>query len=152
RAARERRRVLVCSAGEGRGMGMAFDDMHGWRSVTLRGDRHVMPRLCPNCLEPTERAYGLTYASGPRRYSETFYYCAECVALCGTYFSWKTARSGLWVFVVVPAGLAAAFVLAVTVAGSLPRNAPEIVKAVLFGVGLVGGIAFAWGLSWLLAF
>ncbi|MGO8691063.1 MAG: hypothetical protein ACLQLG_15695 [Thermoguttaceae bacterium] len=63
-----------------------------WSKVALGGERHLIPKVCPNCLAPSEVERRYAYKApwwlwiiDSARYIQTFYYCRDCGAQAGAY-------------------------------------------------------------------
>ncbi len=70
--------------------------LRSWSKVTLGGQRHVMPKVCPNCLAPSEVDRRYAYKApwwlwlvDSARYIQTFYYCRDCGAQVGAYYWYR---------------------------------------------------------------
>ena len=56
-----------------------------WSKATLGGKLHIIPQVCPNCLDPSEVEWRYAYKRpwwmmDDTRYIQTFYYCRACGA------------------------------------------------------------------------
>lgn len=77
--------------------------MKGWGKVKLKGESQLMPKLCPNCLQPGDidarysySPHFLIYLFTRTTYWHTFYYCRDCSTQLDAYFSKESKLGCLW--------------------------------------------------------
>jgi len=110
-----------------------------WPSAKLKGNSQVIPRVCPNCMKPTEIYYRYGY-TGPfyilsrTTYYQTFYYCKPCGESMEK--KWKYDKWRFWVRLLLSLVSFFAF-LGIMLSIPKPGEAMGSVMASVFAVGLI---------------
>ncbi len=123
-----------------------------WPSAKLKGDSQVIPRVCPNCMKPSELVfrYGYTgpfYILSRTTYYQTFYYCKPCGESMQK--KWKNNKWTFWVKLLLSF---LAFFAPVGLMVSLPKPTGflgDIMPGIYTGACLVFPFLVFFGLGWL---
>lgn len=78
-----------------------------WPTAELRGERHAIPPLCPNCLQPG--TVELRHADEPpmfpvgggRLFIQTFRYCSGCAEVANAYIASRRKAGLVWLGLLV---------------------------------------------------
>ena len=124
--------------------------MSQWSLVKLNGKSQVIPKVCPNCLQPSaqEFRYGYKGLKGwltRTTYYQSFNYCEPCL---------KQARSamglGTWAFFLVMLGLVSAIISSIALDEAFrDPGAAQSTAGGLVLLGPVGSAAIFVGLYFL---
>jgi hypothetical protein len=123
-----------------------------WPSAKLKGDSQVIPRVCPNCLKPTELYYRYGY-TGPfyllsrTTYYQTFYYCKPCGQAMEK--KWKQDKWTFWVKLLLSF---ASFFAPIALMVNMPKQTGSGVDimTVLFITAMIGTpFLVFFGLGWI---